>query len=152
MHTHHQKSRFLCGVVISLVTLTACAPSSNDGLDPAHPAAAAPEIAQATEPHVRLDGLQVANFGPNPLAVRRDGEPEPRIDVWASADRNLSGSNASLWLDGSPLANRAIAGATVTGSVPDNVLTTPGAYALEIRVTDADGEVFRSEAVTLNVE
>ncbi|MDC7807940.1 hypothetical protein PQS31_14090 [Luteimonas sp BLCC-B24] len=152
MCIHTLKSRFVFVIIFSGLALAACKPSDGDVVNAAPTTAPTPQSAEEdAASHTSLDGLQIANFGPQSIPVQSD-EGGPAVNIWASADRSLENTDASLWLDGELLANRAVSGSTVTGAVSTTVLTTPGAYALEIRLSDAAGKHIRSDAVTFNVE
>ena len=138
--------------ITGTLTLAACSPPQSVETEAAKAEADAPaEEAPPLEakPISALSGLKIVGFGPTTAKASAGGDS--RVDVWASADRSLEGYQASLWLNGQPLENAAVAGVTVTGTVPAALLTTPGTYPLEIRIGE-DGELLSSEKVDFVVE
>lgn len=127
-------------------TLIACSPPQTAENGDEAPATASQPEAKSID---ALAGLKIVNFGP--AMTKATTEPGARVDIWASADRTLEGYKATLWLNGQRLGNGAIAGATVTGTVPAALLATPGTFALEIRIGD-NGNELTSQKVDFIVE
>jgi hypothetical protein len=143
---------FAAGIAGTLA-LVACSPPQSAGGDDAAQAAAEAPTVEPAQPEARpidaLNGLKIVGYGPT--TTKSSTKHDVRVDVWTSADRPLDGYKASLWLNGRQLDNTAIAGVTVTGTVPTSLLTTPGTYSLEIRIGE-EGELLTSEKVDFIVE
>lgn len=138
------------------LALTACspaeAPATADAQAPADAAATADAAtaspAQAGAPSVEaLQGLTIVQFGPTSAKAGEafNEQPDGSSAIWAKADRELSGYDAALWLNGVRLGHRAVSGATVSGAIPAELLAKPGTLALEIRIGENGTELTSSK-------
>lgn len=150
MSINHKKHWMFVVALAGTIALTACSPPPQTAENESADAAANPAPV-VTQPEVKpldvLNGLKIVQFGPTSAKA----QSVDRLDVWAQADRALDGYEAALWLDGKRLENSAIAGATVTGTIPASLLATKGTFPLEIRVGE-DGTKLVSDKVDFIIE
>lgn len=138
-----------------VVALAACSPSSaperGDGTaGTSTPTAPTPPARPSVE---ALKGLSITQFGPTSANAGEafNEQPDGSSAIWAQADRELSGYDAALWLNGVRLDHPAVSGATVSGTIPAELLAKPGTLALEIRIGE-DGSELTSSKVDFVVE
>lgn len=147
------KSKYRMLLISGAIVLAGCSPSQQPANSPDSSSPAVATNAQPALPLEALTGLKIIDFGPKSTKA---GETFNTIAdggsaLWVKADRSLDGYDAALWLNGKQLADRAISGTTVTGTVPKEDLSTPGTYALEIRI-GKDGAALSSEKVDFVIE
>lgn len=141
---------FLAAGAMALAGCSPTPPPASSGDSNPSPVSAEPAQASSLD---ALAGLAIVNYGPQSTKAGEafNTVADGSSALWVKADRSLDGYDAALWLNGKRLDNRAINGSTVTGTVPQEDLGTPGTYALEIRIGQ-DGTELASEKVDFVIE
>ncbi len=150
MSTTVKKHWIFLAAAIALAGCSPTPPPAGGEVPSSAPVATEPVQASSLD---ALAGLAIVNYGPQSTKAGEafNTVADGSSAIWVTADRSLDGYDAALWLNGKRLDNRAINGATVTGTVPQEDLGTPGTYGLEIRIGE-DGTALASEKVDFVIE